>query len=103
MSVNSKSGWCPNRDSFKDRDIEEELRKHCAEGFATCNFCGRFIGLQTCKRSQKDGDYYFVKLYRHKLPEFLKTPKRTRKRKRQKYYGAGGLLLPEFEKEAEKK
>lgn len=108
MSVNSKSEWCPNRDSFKDRDISEELRKHCIEGFATCNSCGRFIGLQTCKRRQKDDlgyfEQYFVKLYRHKLPEFLKAPKRTRKREKQKYYRVvlHPVLGRVFEEEAEK-
>ena len=103
---NSKSEWCPNRDSFKDRDISEKLRKHCAEGFATCNSCCRFIALQTCKRRRNYDwgyfDQYFVKLYRHKLPEFLKAPKRTRKREKQKYYGADGRLLPDFEEEAKK-
>ncbi len=79
---NSKSEWCPNRDSFKDRELSRAQRKRGhAEGSATCNFCGRFIGLQTCKRRRYyDGGYfdqYFVKLYRHKLPEFLKRGKNS--------------------------
>ena len=75
MSVNSKSEWCPKRDSFSDRELSRAQRKRGhAEGAATCNFCGRFIALQTCG-SWKNERGAFVKLYRHKLPEFLKRGK----------------------------
>ena len=104
MSVNPKSEWCPNQDSFSDREIRDEaLRKLCAEGFATCNSCGRFIGLQTCG-SWKNERGAFVKLYRHKLPEFLKAPKRARKKKKQKYYRVvlHPVIARAFEEEAKK-